>query len=407
MKRIVILFSALLLLAVVIVGCHSVGSGDGTGTDSETSLPELENIYTIVRAVKSSQEELDATIRLAKELKALGYTIEIKDDWIPRDADVDEHRNAHEILVGKTNRRESTVSYEALKLDTRDMLDYALRSDNEDYIIAAAPNCLDTAIDAFLAMVVDDLTRLEKAPIETSILMAHKFPLEDIVISGVSIQDYQAIVYEADYSSDMIDDVVALSDVIFGACGVRIPIEKAGNAYEGNVIRIGEGVDAEVKAGGDFSYVMLPSADGLRLEGRDVWSDWCAMDAFMTVIKNGFETGGTLAIDEPVKRITDSSKDDPLAMLQIAGWVISAADMTTEAQFAEVADCGFNQLIINEPDAPGMLHDYCKWMAKYQIRAMWSVSEANFWGWQNNGNKFLTQHETTFVKGKVCIFTIS
>ncbi len=54
-----------------------------------------------------------------------------------------------------------------------------------------------------------------------------------------------------------------------------------------------------------------------------------------------------------------------------AAWMISAVPMTTERQFAEVADAGFNLVILCRPEGEEMLQNYCAWMEKYGLKALW------------------------------------
>lgn len=57
--------------------------------------------------------------------------------------------------------------------------------------------------------------------------------------------------------------------------------------------------------------------------------------------------------------------------LHRTAWMISAVPMTTERQFAEVAEAGFTMIILCRPDGEEMLQNYCTWMAKYGLQALW------------------------------------
>ncbi len=86
----------------------------------------------------------------------------------------------------------------------------------------------------------------------------------------------------------------------------------------------------------------------------------------------------------PGMRITDAERYEPqptpmdippvpekAEKLWRAAWMISAVPMTTERQFAEVAEAGFNLVILCRPDGEEMLQNYCTWMEKYGLKALW------------------------------------
>ncbi|MBQ8402105.1 MAG: beta-galactosidase, partial [Clostridia bacterium] len=369
-----------------LVGLTSCESGNPE-TAAETEPVPSECIYTIVRGDSSSKEETDGAVRLRNTLQEYGIAVELVTDWVGRGENVEDHRYPNEILFGDTNRQESADAYAALCIGTPDMVNYSLSSNENHYILAASAGYVDQAVTELLALFTEDLTRLHTAPVEVDVSEKHLFPLDDILIDGVSIGTYDGIVYENTYSSDMIDDVEGLSRLIFDACGITLPVLRESPLLTGTYIRIGEDLDPEVQSGGDFSYGIVPYEGGLLLEGQDVWNDWCAMDALMERISSAISAGETLSLDEPIRRITDPADDDPLASLQIAAWVISSAEMTAEEQFAEIAECGFNQIIISRSGQ--LFHDHGKWMAKYQLRGLWHDSTVHLETWQNNGSTIL------------------
>ena len=383
MKRfltILMLLSAMLCLP----SCDTAAPEETT----ETEPVPVECIYTIVRGDGGSQEETDGAVRLRNTLQEYGVTVELVTDWVKRGENVEEHRYGYEILFGDTNRAESIAANEALQTGTRNMMDYSVTADENDYILAASPGYVDEAVTELLKVLTEDLTRLESAPVETEISRKHTFPLEDITICGVSVEEYAYIVYENTYSNAMIDDVQALSDLIFNACGTRLPLQREAPIYTDRSIRIGEGLDAEVQAGGDFSYGIIPSADGLLIEGQDDWNDWVALDALMEQIEEAIPSGGVLTIDEAVRDITDPALDEPTSQLILAAWTIGAPHMTTEEQIAEIAECGFNQIILQKPDDSAHFHNLAKWMAKYRLRGLWHQWDMILEQWQANGSKY-------------------
>ena len=355
--------------------------------EAEENTP-VASIYTIVRGDSSSQEETDGAVRLRNTLKEYGIEVQLVTDWVKRGENVEEHRYPNEILFGDTNRNESIAAYEALHTGERGMVDYAVSSDAEDYILAASPGYVDEAVDALLAVFTEDLTRLESTPVEVDVSRKHDFPMEDITIAGVSVEEYDYILHSNTYSDYMISDLQVLSDLIFNACGTRIPVQREAPIYDGLAIHVGRRLDAEVQAGGNFSYALIPSADGLIVEGQDVWNDWAALDVLIETIENAMPAGGALAIDEPICRITDPAEDEPASQLILAAWTISSPDMTEEAQIAEIAECGYNQIILVKPDDDALFHNIAKWMAKYELRGLWYHWSLALEQWQADGNQF-------------------
>ncbi len=382
MKRVL---TALLTLALGL--CLASCDTAPAETEAEKKEP-VASIYTIVRGDSSSQEETDGAVRLRNTLKEYGIEVQLVTDWVKRGENVEEHRYPNEILFGDTNRNESIAAYEALHTGERGMVDYAVSSDAEDYILAASPGYVDEAVDALLAVFTEDLTRLESTPVEVDASRKHAFPMEDITIAGVSVEEYDYILHSNTYSDYMISDLQVLSDLIFNACGTRIPVQREAPIYDGLAIHVGRRLDAEVQAGGNFSYALIPSADGLIVEGQDVWNDWAALDVLITEIENAMPAGGALAIDKPIRRITDPAEDEPASQLILAAWTISSPDMTEEAQIAEIAECGYNQIILVKPDDDALFHNIAKWMAKYELRGLWYHWSLALEQWQADGNQF-------------------
>lgn len=385
MKRLIPFFLTLAMLAAALAGCEKTGTET---RETEDNKETVQSIYTLVRGDSSSQEETDGAVRLRNTLKEYGIEVQLVTDWVKRGENVEEHRYPNEILFGATNRNESIAAVEALNNGARGMVNYSVSSDGEDYILAACPGYVDAAVDALLAVFTEDLTRLSSVPVEVDVREEHAFPMEDITIAGVSVEEYDYILHSNTYSDYMIDDLQVLSDLIFNACGTRVPVQREAPIYDGLAIHVGRRLDAEVQAGGNFSYALIPSADGLIVEGQDVWNDWAALDVLIETIENAMSAGGTLAIDKPIRRITDPAEDEPASRLILAAWTIGAPDMTEEAQIAEIAECGYNQIILVKPDDDALFHNIAKWMAKYELRGLWYHWSLALEQWQADGNQF-------------------
>ncbi|MBE6659431.1 MAG: hypothetical protein E7604_13455, partial [Ruminococcaceae bacterium] len=361
----------LLCTLFVLSACDSTPDG---GTDTtDTTVPKEASQYIIVRSDNGNKEETDGAVRLRKYIREeLGIEIDIETDWIQRGEDVENHRFTHEIIFGNTNRNESIAAYAALNIGTPDMLDYSLSSAGDHYVIAASSGNVDHAVTQFISYLEKDPALLYKAPIEMNDIRVHDFPLDDITVMGQSITDYRAIVYPIAYNPQMIADVQNISDLIYHGLGIRIPIynEKDKNVpADGKIIRIGARADEGILSAGDFSYVLDITDNGIIIDSADMYNDTRAMEALTDLLEGGMAAGGTLALDDSCDVRLENPADKP--RLEIAAWVYGATSLDKEEQFAEIKDCGFNQVIMQRSGDAELFHNHCKWLAKYELKALW------------------------------------
>ncbi len=379
MKILFLLLTAILLLTT---GCDTAPPDTVTAEDYTC-------IYTLVRGEKGSDEEVAGAARLRNELEALGYTVVLTTDWVNRGEKVEDHRYPNEILIGTTNRPESEELIGSLHLNTPDLMEYAVTSEGEHYLAVASPGYMDDAITVLLSHLTAEPGRLAVSPVEADYRQDHTFPMTDITVCGVSLSAYDGFLVDKTYSDEMLRDVQAVADLVFQACGFRLPVLKSTGTESGRYIHLGQRSLEAVQAGGEFSYGFVPTENGLWLEGQDMWNDWCALEILQNKLTEQIALGGTLALDEPYYRISDKAKDDRMHNFQIAAWVIGAPDMATEEQFREIKECGFNQIILVAPTNTALHHNFCKWMAKYELRGLWHDSSTSLEGWAGSGNKLV------------------
>lgn len=377
MKKNLLMKAALLLVLLsalfVLCACDSASDG-GSDTPSAETKPSAEPaIYVIVRSDNGNKEETDGAVRLRKYIREeLGMEIDIETDWIQRGEDVENHRFAHEIIFGNTNRNESIAAYASLYIGTPDMVDYTLSSSGDHYVIAASSGNVDDAVTQFISHLEANPDMLHTAPIEMNDSRVHDFPLDDITVMGQSITDYRAIVYPIAYNQQLIADVQNISDLIYHGLGVRIPIynEKDKNVpADGKVIRIGARADEGILNAGSFSYVLDFTDNGIILDSADMYNDTRAMEALTVLLEGGMAAGGTLALDDSCDVRLENHADQP--RLEISAWLYGATELDEESQFAEVKDCGFNQVIMQKSGDADLFHQHCKWLAKYELKALW------------------------------------
>lgn len=361
-----------LLLLTVFTGCEKTDPAQTNDTQKTDEAVSETPIYTIVRCDSGNKEETDASVRLRNTLRdEYGLNVTLTTDWVKYGEDIEANRFPYEIVIGETNRAESISAYDALRCDTPEMADYSVTASGHHYVIAAAEGMLDDAVTCFLSYVADDPLLLCKEPEAINDVRMHDFPLDDIVFAGTSVSAYEAILYPGTYDSYLIADVQSVSDLIFNGCGIRLPIIKdtAAAIPEGKVIRIGARSDTEVLEAGRFSYSLSVTEDGIAIDGRDAWGDSRGITALSDMLSDGQMQGGTLSIGtESSIRHLNPAND---AFFPIAAWVISAPDMTTEEQFAEIRDCGFNMVILQRTGDEDLFHKHCKWLAKYELTVLW------------------------------------
>ena len=369
LKAAAILLVLLALLALAACNSTAAGGGDDTAEPVQQRDPA---VYVIVRSDNGSKEETDGAVRLRKYIReTMGIEIDLETDWVKRGENVEDHRFAHEILFGNTNRQESVNAYAALHPNTPDMVDYALSSNENHYVIAASAGNVDDAVTQFITYLEANPDLLYNAPIAINDSRVHDFPLDDITVLGTSIQSYGAIVYPLSYNNSLVADVRAISDRIYQATGNVLPVY---NERDKNIptdkplIRIGTRTDEAIQNAGSFSYTLDFRADGIIIDSHDAYCDTRGIGDLMTILNDGIAAGGTLAIDDSHDVRVENPADTP--RIEICAWGIGGTQMTEEYQFAEVKDCGFNQIILLKPDE-AMLHNYCKWLAKYELKALW------------------------------------
>ena len=363
----------LVLLGMLFTVCACDSTDNGTTDTTETEAPKDPAIYIIVRSDSGNKEETDGAVRLRKYIReTLGIEIDLETDWIKRGENVEDHRFAHEIIFGDTNRNESIAAYNALNVGTSDLVDYSLASAGDHYVIAASSGNVDDAVTQFISYLEANPDMLYTAPIAMDDVRVHDFPLDDITVFGESITTFDAIVYPLSYNQQLIADVQHISDLIFHSCGIRIPLYNEMDNHvqtDGKFIRIGARADEGILNAGSFSYVMDITDNGILLDSADMYNDTRAIEALTTLLENGIAAGGTLALDDSCDVRLENPADEP--RLEIAAWVYGAIALDKEEQFAEIKDCGFNQVIINKTSDAELFHKHCKWLAKYELKALW------------------------------------
>ena len=362
-------FVLLLAAALLFAGCDSAPADSEsakTDTGTQTVSQETKCLYTLIRSDKASSEEQKAAVRLRKTLEE-EYNVEvvITTDWYNSRDKTAVERYDHEIVFGHTEREVSQALLAELHEGTQDTVDYIIRATDRDYVIGTSAGGAEAAVYAFLALVENDPSILFREPdASVSLSEKHVFPCPDYTLFGTPIADYTAIVYPSSYTSNQYKQFSGLQEDIFALSGVSLPFVKDTEAVSGAVIRIGA---HDVPSLGDYGFAVKGSADGVSVTGVDFYTDLAAYDVLTEQIaaaRDGLSDG----YSEDYVKIWDTTEDT----IHRAAWVISSSAMTSKEQFAEIAECGFDQIIMSRPSDAEQLGNYCKWMAEYGLQALWS-----------------------------------
>ncbi len=166
MKKLISLALALILLALPLVSCNTDDDPSNVSTDATTTLeadnstepdvtePQKEGltfmenknaVFTIIRADRTSQAQIDAAVAINHSIKALtGTMLIIKTDYIQKGQSIDPA--ALEILVGDTNRPESAE----LKAEIEGNRFAIKTTDTKVIIVASNDNLIGVAVDYFI-----------------------------------------------------------------------------------------------------------------------------------------------------------------------------------------------------------------------------------------------------------------
>ncbi len=173
MKKLISLALALVLLALSLVSCDigndpAPDTTDATeATDATTTLEDTDNSstvdsdpepeglklmenkvanFTIIRPENTTQAQIDTAVNLNRAIKELtGSMLTIKTDYKKKDETLD--ASAHEILIGDTNRPETTELKAQLEGNR-----FAIRTTSTKIVIVAAT---DTLLEAALNHFID------------------------------------------------------------------------------------------------------------------------------------------------------------------------------------------------------------------------------------------------------------
>lgn len=234
MKKIikpVCLFLGLLFLLVSFAGCPKTPN-----TEDETILLSDISDYVVVYPQNASSDLIAAIGTLTAKLRELyGVVLYVKDDFVVESVESTKPRD-REILVGATNRQESTSFLSSLRAN-----DYGWKLDGGKLVIAGlTEETVMTAIDGFVSKVfAEKRETVFYSEKNHSYLFTDQYPLSRIQLGGKDISEYRIV-----YSSKPGNAEIAAADLVRRAiadeCGVLLPIVRDNVAAQAGEILVGK-----------------------------------------------------------------------------------------------------------------------------------------------------------------------
>ena len=182
MKKQIYSVLLLLLMALLFVSCVDGGGIDMLATDevsAETEAAENEIVlseYTIIRPERADKTEISAAMALREGLKKAGLELPIADDH-------PSFMREKEILVGVTNRTESTVAAEGL---TR--LDYKISFTKDKIIIVGgSPAATASAVEYFISNYIKSADGVVGLVKKEEYVMKNVYKFEELDLKVVSL----------------------------------------------------------------------------------------------------------------------------------------------------------------------------------------------------------------------------
>ncbi len=232
----------LLLLAAAMIFAACEGGGDTTSaieTDEMTDAPSAEDIkviadgaseYKIIRGEKASDSVIDAAMALRSSIKEkYGITLKIADDFEKAGTDP-ATRHQFEILIGSTNREESSAATAELAYNDSVIAvigsRIVLSGGNDEAAIRAVEAFIEKYLSDGSLTLAGDLCEISRSEYEK----------QNITIGGIPLEDY-VIGYNSGYS----DMAKELAHRLGKLCGVRMRLSKAKDVENEHMIFVSTG----------------------------------------------------------------------------------------------------------------------------------------------------------------------
>lgn len=250
MKKYLALILAALMLLPMLFGCAngtdgSEGSGTADASGSEGASPDENDAessgkdvtivadgttaYKVIRPEKGSTAVVNAAVSLRLAIQsATGADIGIAEDWYSRNETLPE--KATEILVGVTNRKESTDAAALVR-----QKDFIITMKNDRIVITGGSDAaVVKGVEYFISQYVNAETKTVVVKDNLSYINKYEYPLGKLSINGTALDQYR-IVYPEKCDLLTLNAAVNLYDYILSNAGVELDLvtdKEAETEYE-------------------------------------------------------------------------------------------------------------------------------------------------------------------------------
>lgn len=301
MKKTLLCFLCAALLLPLLVSC---GNGkDGKDGENESNQPEETVIQLDVSTLSDYiiiYPEAGISVDLFKEVRALqsalketfGAEIDSRDDFVREGSKFSVQDR--EILVGETNRTESSQVYD----DVEKVDDYEVRLVGEKIVLAGWT-------EATLITALQKLTEAVKALpagstyfFDSTMQVVYKgnYEMKNLLLGEIGIAEY-TVVYQNNTPCESFAKIV--TDAIKNSCGYVLNCVADGKSVDGKKILIGNtsfGAPADASAISDTGYYVGMSGDDLYLFGTE---DYLVYQAVAWLTDALGAATGEVAVIEP------------------------------------------------------------------------------------------------------------
>lgn len=278
------------LAAALLASCDAPAPDSGEDT-TETTAPAAPKTlisatagqdYVIVRPDVGESYHLDAVRTLQAAIKeTTGMEPTLKTDWYKDSMGFPP--TAHEILIDATNREESLAVTDGWRANG--VMDWTVKLVGEKLVICGgSSDALNEAISYVIANCLKDGTLT--VPENLNQIYQHSWPMENIVIGGHSIAEFQ-IVIPTGCTTLVKNCASQVQAYVRENVGVNLEIvndsnTKAKTDYEILIGETNRGVKAPADAAGKYSYYAKLEGTRLALSGHEL-----TISAAISALKDG------------------------------------------------------------------------------------------------------------------------
>ena len=290
--RLTVIFLLILSFLLPFSSCNTNNVGEPSSkteeTSDETSAASF-NVsldgYTVIRPEKTSSLLLNSATSLFTRLKELGYSTDIGDDWIKAGSQLP--ASAKEILVGQTNREESSSVYSSLAQN-----DYVIEYFESGRIVicGGSDSATKTAVEHFISTHLD----VKKDLLSSDLYFKYtdKYEIENCTVNGNAISSYSIVIpkkanADEKYAADIIKNEIA------DRTGFNLTVYKDSEVPQNaaNLIFIGNASASHMSLlKSDNSYVLGSDANNVIICGNNGLTVYSAREFISSLFEKNSST---------------------------------------------------------------------------------------------------------------------